>query len=468
MANKKCSQYLDQYIKFLMGHETVSSDIGAFKEHIRNCTPCKANLSVFSTILEKKLSQNQSSSLSCSQIETLAASPASILPDNPARPEILNHLISCKACREKFVDRFVMQIEKDGTVFNYAIDIPELKSPLMLLEIRREKKNEVKDAIRTAEASIIQIKPDGGIKYGLNDLIEKRIESLPPYPDNVRQIVELIDVDADLTDISREISKDVSLTARILQIANSQYYRGRHPIEDIQRGMSRIGLKSISRIVKVFGVHSVIMNQAGKHLAGYDIPMKSFMNYSTMLAVISMLLAPKYDPKLIRASELSLEIDMVAYTAGLVSNLGMIVLDRCIDKNLSGKIRECVDQGMEITTVENKLFGITHPEVSARILRKWNLSEAFIQSIVSHHASGKDEREQDLLSNLLYAGDTIASEFLRPASRIRPFLNIIKSDDELFSRLPFPGREELSTFYSRELLPAFEGHGVQYDKNRFV
>jgi HD-like signal output (HDOD) protein len=468
MTDKKCSSYIEEYIRFLLSGGPASPRVNSMKEHIRNCTYCKSNLSVFSTIIEKRLSQNPLSPLSCGQIERLAADPAGLTPDHPARQDVLDHLISCKPCRDRFVDRFVMQIEKDSSVFNYALDIPELKSPMMLLEIRQGRKNEVKEAIRTAEASIIRIKPDGGMKYGLNDLIEKRIESLPPYPDNVRQIVELIDNDADLIAISGEISKDVSLTARILQIANSPYYRGNHPTEDIQRGLSRIGLKSISRIVKVFGVHSVIMGQAGKYLAGYDIPMKTFMNYSAMLAVISMLLAPKYDPKLIKAAELSFEIDMVAYTAGLVSNLGMIVLDHCIDRPLREGIKERVGRGMEITAIEQELFGITHPEVSARILKKWNLSESFINSIVAHHASGQAARPDDLLSNILFAADTIASDFLRPASRIRPFLNIIRSEDQFLGCLPFASKDELSAFYVKELLPAFESHRIEYDKNLFV
>ena len=468
MTDKKCSSYIEQYVRFLLTGDTVTPRINSMKEHIRNCTYCKSNLSVFSTIIEKKLSQNPLSPLSCSQIEKLAVNPAELGPDHPDRQDVLDHLISCKSCRDKFVDKFVRQIEKDISVFNYVLDIPELKSPMMLLEIRQGRKNEVKEAIRTAEASIIQIKPDGGMKDGLNDLIEKRIESLPPYPDNVRQIVELIDNDADLVDISGEISKDVSLTARILQIANSPYYRGNHPTEDIQRGLSRIGLKSISRIVKVFGVHSVIMGQAGKYLSGYDIPMKSFMNYSAMLAVISMLLAPKYDPKLIKAAEFSFEIDMVAYTAGLVSNLGMIVLDHCIDRTLSDRIKERLGRGMEITKIEQELFGITHPEVSARILKKWNLSESFINSIISHHASAQAARPDDLLSNILFAADTIASDFLRPASKIRPFLNLIKSEDQLLGCLPFASKDELSSFYVKELLPAFETHRIEYDKNQFV
>jgi HD-like signal output (HDOD) protein len=467
MTDKNCTAYIEEYVRFLLGTTSDRNRLSKVKEHIRNCTYCKANLSVFSTVLEKKLAQSNLSELSCSDVETYAASPAKLRPDTPIRQEIINHMITCKTCRDRFVDRFVMQFEKDNSVFNYALDVPNLKSPLMLLEIRREKKHEVISAIRTAEADIVKVKPDGGIKYGLNDLIEKRIESLPPYPDNVRQIVELIDVDADLTDISHEISKDVSMAARILQIANSQYYRGRHPIDDIQRGLSRIGLQAVSRIVRVFGLHSATMQQAGKHLNGYDIPMKAFMNYSTMLAVIAMSLAPKYDPRLMKASEASLEIDMIAYTAGLVSNLGMIVLDRCIDEGFRGRIQDSVAHGREITEVELDLFGITHPEISARILKKWNLSDSFINSIIAHH-DRKAESGEDLLSNILFASDTIASDFLTPTSRVRPFLNIIKSDEELFGHLPFATRQELSSFYTEELLPAFEGHGVQFDKNQFV
>jgi len=459
---KDCLNYIEIYINYLTGQEKNNKVVSDASEHIKNCTWCKANLSLFSTIIEETLKKRLKSSLSCNDIEKLSIEPSLI---ENKKEDIFNHLIYCKECRVKFIDKFVSRIEKKNSIFDKVIDIPDLKSPLLIIELHK-KKNEIIEAIRNAEASIVKIKPDGGMRCDLTDLVEKRIESLPPYPDNVRNIIELIDIDADISDIAKEIKKDVSLSARILQISNSRFYRGRHPIDDVQRGISRIGLQVVSRIVKVFGIHSVIVNQAGKFLNGYNIPMKSFMDYSAMLAVIAMCLAPRYNRYQKKNEDIAIDLEMVAYTAGLVSNLGMIVLDRCIDKTFSEKLYQELSKGIDVAKIEKDLFGISHPEVSARILKRWNLSDSFIESVISHHSY--DQPGSSILSDILFVSDTIAADFLRPTSRIKPFLHIVSSEEELFNYLPFSSHKELSDFYSDILLPTFEEHSIPYDKSQFI
>lgn len=450
-----CLAYIEGLVRWALGLEKDTRRIAAFIGHVRTCAYCRANLDVFGAIVEKKAKERRASSCSCEH--AAGWMQEATRAGGPLRPEVLQHLASCRPCRERFVREFVERVESDPSFLPPAATPPHLVSPLVLAELRKEKRQEVINAIRNAEASLVTVKPDGGIRYGLHELIEKRIESLPPYPEHVHHILELIDEDADLALISKEISKDVSIAARILQIANSQHYRGRHPIDDLQRALSRIGLQVVSRIIRIFGLHASVMAQAGQRLTGYDIPMKSFMNYSTMVAVIAMTLAPKYGA----ASEENgpMDLDMMAYTAGLVSNLGMIVLDRCIDKASGVRLREAVASGHEVTAVERALLGITHPEVSARILRKWNLSEPFIQGVLAHHSRSADG--PNTLADILEVADTIASDFLTPTSRVRPFLHLMPQED-LLARLPFNGRGELERFYRSELRPAFDLHGVQY------
>jgi len=464
----KCEEYIEAYFKYLEGKEVDSRDLEIIKKHILNCDNCLARLHKYVDAIDVRLLESDlKSSLSCKEIEKLAYDVYTDLKDE-AREEIINHLLICRRCRDKFIDLFIERLDKDNSILNYDIKIPEIKSPIILLELKREKEKQVKQVIRQAESSIVKIKPDGGIKYRLRDLVEKRIEALPPYPTNVRKIIELIDIDADLRDIARELKKDVSLSARILQIANSPYYRAQMPIEDIQRALSRIGLTSVSRIVTIFGIYSVVVKQCGNYLYGYDIPMKVFLNYSTMIAVISMLLAPKFEFQSPEPHDFSFEIDTVAYTAGLVENLGMLVLNHCIDKNLRAEIKRLLNKGVDIVQVEDSLFGITHAEVGGRLLKKWELSDSFIHSIVSHHLPlASIMNEKNLLSKIIYPADTIASELLRPISKVRPYLNILPSEEALIDLLPFKSREELNEFYENELLPTFEDNYINYDKSLF-
>ncbi len=466
---KKCKEHIDNYIQYLLGNDIEKRQIEESKQHISKCPHCQANLKLFSNIIENYIPESKfSSNLSCNEVAKYFNENPLFNFNDEKNEKIVNHLLVCKDCREKFIDKFVATVENEPALLDKIKDIPKLHSPLLLLELKKEKEYEIKKLIKYAEASIVRIKPDGGIRYNIHSFIEDSIETLPPCPDNVKIILDLIDNDADLKDISKEISKDVSLSARILQIANSPYYRGKLPVEDIQRALSRIGLKSISRIITVFSLYSTIINQAGNYLSGYDVPMKIFMNYSTMVAIISMLLAPKYNTKVINMNDFAFEIDMIAYTAGLVENLGMIVLNRCFEGDIKNEMQNLIKNGFKITDAEQTLLGITHPEVSGKILKKWKLSEPFINSVVFHHKENLNLSEDNPLLKIMYVADTIASEFLRPNSKMRPYLHIVDSEETLFRMIPFNSRNELEQFYTNELIPAFDSHEVMYDTNLYI
>ena len=466
---KSCLNYLETYVKYLQGKSTDIKEVDVAKKHMLDCEDCQNNLHKFVDVIDEHiLKSDLRSNLSCKDIEDLARDIYKTFSDD-TRENVINHLLICKKCRDEFINLFIERLDKENSILDYKVEIPEIKSPIILLELKREKEREVRKVIRQAESSIVQISSDGGIKYRLKDLVERRIEALPPWPTNVKKIIELIDIDADLRDIAKEVRKDVSLAARILQIANSPYYRARCPIEDIQRALSRIGLTSVSRIVSIFGIYSVVVKECGNYLYGYDIPMKIFLNYSTMIAIISMLLAPKYEFKFEEPYDFSFEIDTVAYTAGLVENFGMLVLNHCIDKDLKNEIKRLLDKGIDIIKIEDSLFGITHSEVGGRILKKWELSESFIHSIITHHMPIINIiNEKNSLSKIIYPADTIASELLRPNSKVRPYLNIMQSEQAFVDMLPFKSREELNDFYENELISTLDDNFVQYDKSLFM
>jgi len=147
----------------------------------------------------------------------------------------------------------------------------------------------------------------------------------------------------------------------------------------------------------------------------------------------------------------------------------MLVLNHCIDKDLRSEIKRLLNKGTDIIKIEDSLFGITHSEVGGRLLKKWELSESFIHSIITHHLPVINIiNEKNLLSKIIYPADTIASELLRPVSKVRPYLNIMQSEEAFINVLPFKTREELNDFYEKELIPTFDDNYIQYDKTLFM
>lgn len=81
--------------------------------------------------------------------------------------------------------------------------------------------------------------------------------TLPTLPEIALQVKSAVEEDeASVESVSRIISTDIALSARIIQVANSPLYRGVVETTSINQAVSRLGLKSIKSLVT-----SIVMRQ---------------------------------------------------------------------------------------------------------------------------------------------------------------------------------------------------------------
>ena len=107
MAEKKCQDYIESYLKYLQGAKTESEKLILIKKHILNCKKCQTDLhEVVDAIDESILESDLKTSLSCQDVEDLAFDVFRTINDE-TREDIINHLLICKKCRDEFVDRFI-------------------------------------------------------------------------------------------------------------------------------------------------------------------------------------------------------------------------------------------------------------------------------------------------------------------------------------------------------------------------
>ena len=89
------------------------------------------------------------------------------------------------------------------------------------------------------------------------------LPSLPEIVVRVRQAVN--DDDVNLGNVVKLIQLDPSLTARLVQIANSPLYRSRQPVENCLMAVNRLGLKTTRDLVTCLVLNN-IFNSENKHL----------------------------------------------------------------------------------------------------------------------------------------------------------------------------------------------------------
>jgi len=198
------------------------------------------------------------------------------------------------------------------------------------------------------------------------------INDLPTMPDLYIKIKNLIAEEADIDRIAHAVEMDQASSTRILRIANSAYFGAK--TGSIAQAIMYIGLINVKSIVlsnSVFKMEGPAKNEI-KNLWRNATLTNRFCN-------------------LFYQDILKKRIPNVFASAGLLHNIGMVVLLAQHNGQYEAAMAEVVRSGRNIIDVERELFGITHQEIGGYLLNWWEIPLPIVEAALYHH-SPQDER----------------------------------------------------------------------------
>ncbi len=206
-------------------------------------------------------------------------------------------------------------------------------------------------------------------------------------------VVCLQDPEADFTRVTEMIQYDPGLTANILKMANSVAYGGVRKVDSLRAALPRLGIKRVLEMVLALTASSQLVEDLpGMGLRGDDL-----LQHSIFTAVAAEELARLLD---MRHAEM-------AFTIGLLHDLGMVVLDPFVAENKARFDEAFLASDRSFQHLERELLGIDHAEAGARVLADWRLSEAVVTAIRWHHEPEQAATHRELV-NLIHLADILA------------------------------------------------------------
>lgn len=213
-----------------------------------------------------------------------------------------------------------------------------------------------------------------------DDAIKKivsQIESLPSLPSIYTEIVaEMQADDPSIKNVGEIISRDVSMTAKILQVVNSVFFGLPRKIGNPQQAVMLLGLETIKSLVLSVKIFSEFSQQRN---AWFNID--GIFNHS--ISVSS-------NAKAIVKSE-KLDQDLVNYSlmAGLLHDLGKLILATNFNATYEQVMAESRTSEKRLWELEQAAFGTSHAEIGAYLMGLWNIENPIIEAIAFHHRPSK-------------------------------------------------------------------------------
>jgi putative nucleotidyltransferase with HDIG domain len=204
------------------------------------------------------------------------------------------------------------------------------------------------------------------------DDIVRSIEKLKPMPSNVSHILRDIErQDVSIDSLTGKIGLDQVLTALVLQMSNSASLGYSRTCSTLYEAIMHIGLRRLKTILMTSSATGMMR----RSLSGYRFGAGELWQHSLIVGVASEWLA-----RVLHYPE-----PEQAYVAGLLHDIGKLLLDQAVLSNYN-EIADYVQRNkMQLWQVEEKLIGIDHARVGGLIAEHWNFPVILVDAIRFHH-----------------------------------------------------------------------------------
>jgi putative nucleotidyltransferase with HDIG domain len=221
--------------------------------------------------------------------------------------------------------------------------------------------------------------------------VAQNVKDLPSLPAIVMELLNDVDnEDVDISLLAQKVSGDLALTASTLRYANSAYYTTMIKVTTIQQAISLMGLAKVKKIIMMAALSGCFPENNCK---GFDH--KAFWRHSITVAIAAKLLAKR----------LNLNVD-TAYTAGLLHDLGALVLVTQYPRQYEASIAYRHQHQISQFEAERQVLGIDHAAVGMSLANLWNFSEVMKNAIAGHHQP--ETPGLGFLATVIHVADGIA------------------------------------------------------------
>jgi len=223
-----------------------------------------------------------------------------------------------------------------------------------------------------------------------NKFAELKSTGFLPSPTGAAlKIIELCQSsNASLPEIIHVIQADPGLTGRLLKMANSPVFVRSRPVISLSPDvLMSIGTQSLRQVVLAFSLVST--NRSG-HCRNFEY--NTFWSQSVAMGVAAQLIG----------AAVRVAPPVEVFTCGLLAQIGRLALSSIHPEQYGALLEEIRnDPYLELSTLEEQTFGLTHTQVAAAMMADWGIPKLFTDAVLFHEAPERSDFPVDSRSNRL-------------------------------------------------------------------
>lgn len=205
----------------------------------------------------------------------------------------------------------------------------------------------------------------------------------------------LCDADVELDAVLTQLKREPALTARVLKVANSPYYRQSGHVGTLERAVQMLGLTAIRGIAA-----AACLDRSAPPRAGQAFDPEAFRLHSLAVACAAQALS--------KAANAG--VDGEAFMTGLLHDIGILLLAKADGQRMARFQVPQVASPDEAMALEREYFGVDHAEAAGTLVAAWALPGWLLAPLTTHHLPATGAvRGAEALPALVALADHVAS-----------------------------------------------------------
>jgi putative nucleotidyltransferase with HDIG domain len=216
-------------------------------------------------------------------------------------------------------------------------------------------------------------------------------KGLPPFPETALRAIKTIrDPRSSAQDLVKIIQYDQSITANILRFANSAYFGLQAKVTSLKQAVAYLGSKAIMDMLFLSGSLSYFRGEC----AGYGFKGDDLLTHSVSTALMCRILGER----------IGLQETSTVFTAGLLHDIGKVVLSSFVNDKYNEIMQLVADQNYSFLMAEREVLGMDHARVGGEVAKEWGIPEEIARPISLHHQFEEAPRD-DVSTPLVFLAD---------------------------------------------------------------
>ncbi len=222
------------------------------------------------------------------------------------------------------------------------------------------------------------------------------IKNLPAIPKIMFDAISAIKTNpGNVLKISEIIGRDQGIATKILSVANSPLYGMLRKVSTLEFAIMLLGSTELEKIITAISLSNAIRF---KSIPNFNE--KDYWKHSLAVGLLSKDIA--------RRSGLQ-EISGDAFIGGMLHDVGVQLIVKYFPKEYE-IIFKNKNENNNFLDLEVEVLGLTHQEVGAYLIDRWDLPTSLVECVKFHH-NPNENLENEKLVAVIHLADYIANQF---------------------------------------------------------